>query len=697
MSKSFSELPEVIHTSIGRVRLRWKKLFHPGLDSEYLEAWLEALPGVKSARINPRSFSAAVTFSGSEKMVEAIRQRLAEAPNEVFERNQPAAPPRRMIDVATSGALAAASPFMPTPLKAAVACATGLPAIMNGLDTLVNKGLKVQVLDMSTIGFSLLRRDYTAATSIAAMVVAGEYFRQTTEDRTNNLLRSLMIAPVEKVSVIRDGQQAEVGFEEVCINDIVRCTVGEIVPVDGIITHGDALIDRSSISGESLPVHCMKGDNIISGSHITEGTVEIKAVRVGPETSMKRIAHLMENTVRRKSKPERDSDRLADMLAPITLGAGAAIYAATNDADKALSALTVDYACAVKLPTPVVIKSSMYAAARHKVMIKSGSALDKIASVDTVIFDKTGTLTKGDLFVTETISCGRFDRDTIVTMAAAAENRSFHPVGRAILAEANRTNLDLPRAENGESTVAHGVCMKVDDSIVRVGSHHYIQDDCGIDCSCVEERASHLRGNGNILIYVTIEEKLEGVISMQDELRPEAAEILQKLKKDGVKEIIVLTGDHRETAISFGKKLPEIDSVRWGLKPEEKAALVQELRQDGKTVAFVGDGVNDAPSLIEADVGISVPGCTDLAREAAQIVLTGNNLEGILLARSIGRQAGRTLKGCFTAGVGVNTGLLLAATAGLLTPVTAALIHNLTTFSILGTSALISQRIPQIN
>jgi Cu2+-exporting ATPase len=696
MTNNSKSNPQIIHKCRGRVRFRWKKLYHPHLNPDYLEAWLEAMPGINEARINPQACSVTVSYSGSAEMTEKIRQRLVCSPEESFSRKSPAPAKRKFVDSAAAGTIATVSPFLPIQAKTALAYATGISPILRGLDTLINRGLKVQVLDMSTIGLSLLRKDYNTATSIAAMIVVGDYLKQITEDRTNNLLRSLMSDPVEKVTVCKNEQLLDVPFEKVEKGDTVVCTAGEIIPVDGVITEGEVLINQTSITGEARPLHCKTGDQLISGYSVIEGSVKIKAVRVGSETSIKRITGIMENSLMEKSDVELESDRLADKLAPISFGTGAALFALTGDADKALSALTVDYACAVKFPTPVVIKTSMYTAAKSNVIIKSGSALMKIAKADTVVFDKTGTLTKGEINVAEVIPCAEITKHEILRYAAAAENRSFHPVGKAIITESERLGLTIPDSLPDESRIAHGVCTSIEGKTVRVGSRHYIHDDCGIDCSCISNVATDLRKKGYILVYVAVDQSLAGIITMQDEIRPEAQNILEKLKNDGINKIIILTGDHRETATAFMEKLPAADSICWDLKPDEKALMVKRLKNKGHKIIFVGDGINDAPSLVEADVGVSVPGSTTLAKDASAIILTGQNLEGLLVARKTGKQAEKTLKGCFKAGVGINSGLMLAATAGLLKPVSAALIHNMTTFSILGISALISKRSPQI-
>ena len=373
------QLPEVVHQTARRIRLRWRRLLCPSLSAEYLEAWIGRLEGVVGVRVNPRACSIAVEHDGRESMGRNLVEELVHAPEAVFSRSEPAGPRRRLADAAFHGVAAASMPLLPMALQAPAAALMGTPSLVRGIDTLLTQGLKARVLDMATIGFSLLRGDYVAASAISAMVVTGEYLRQATEDRSNGLLRSLVADPVENVRLERDGRELVVDYEAVRAGDIVLVGVGELIPVDGEVVSGAALVDKSSLTGEFDPVSVKADDSVSSGCAVIEGRIRVLAVRTGAETAMARIAGLMERALREKSEPERRSDLLADRLTPVTLGLGAVIYAATGDAGRALSVLTVDYACAVKLPAPVVIKTAMYAAARQGVLIKSGSAMDAFA------------------------------------------------------------------------------------------------------------------------------------------------------------------------------------------------------------------------------------------------------------------------------------------------------------------------------
>ncbi len=692
MSRQPSGSPRIVHETKHRIRFRWNRLIDPALQPEYLEAWIGNRPGVTKARVNPRGRSLVVNYDGTPANREALLDSFAAIPFDVFGGLEPPDQKKRLIDALFHGQLALLLPLLPPAAQAVVATAMGAPAILGGVDTLINKGFKVQVLDMTTIGISLLRGDYSTAASISAMVVVGDYLRTMSDDKSNALLKRLIADPVDKVWVERDGQEIGVGFDEVRIGDTVLCSTGELVAVDGEVIHGQALVDRSSITGESAPEMVLVGDEIVSGSVIVEGKLKISAVNTGRETNMARIAQFMTNALREESNAEVKSGRLADALAPITLGLGAAIYAATGDLQRALSVLTIDFACAVKFPTPVVIKTSMHAAAKQGVVIKSRKGLESLSDVNAIVFDKTGTLTMGQLSITDIILANTDSEEELLKVAAAVEDRYGHPIGRGLLRETQRRKLTPYKATDMDLSIAHGVSGYVNGALIRVGSRHYINDDCGIDCASIAQKAASLRATGKTLIYVAQDETLLGVAALRDTIRPEAEAVVKSLRENGIQKIVMLTGDHASTAAAFQKEFPYIDELRAELKPEDKAVAVKALQEQGYTVAVIGDGVNDAPAFTAANVGICMSQSTGLARDSAHIVLTEDNLHGLTAVHLIANRVGAILQNCFNTGVGVNVGLLLAAGAGYLSPTAAAAIHNTNTFAVLGAAAWAASR-----
>ncbi len=680
--------PRLVHATPFRLRLRWPALRHPALDPCYLEAWLEQIPGVLRARVNPAAASLILKHDGRPGLRDRVLEDLPQAPREAFSRAAPAPPRRRLPDALVHLAAALGLRLLPPGARLFGAALLAAPPLLRGLETLLTRGVKAPVLDMATIGFSLARGDAATAAGISAMVVIGDYLRQATEDRSNGLLKNLLAPPVKSVRMEdASGRETSVAYGEVRQGHLVLCGPGETLAVDGVVERGRALLNTSSSTGESCPVEVMEGQAVRSGSLVTEGRLAVRAASSANESTMARMALVMKNALADKSPAERLSDRLADRLALLTLGLGAGLYAATGDARRALSVLTVDYACAVKLPAPVVVKATMYAAAKQGVLVKSGSALDALSRARTVVFDKTGTLTRGQLALPDLLPLPGVEQERLLLLAASAEERWGHPAGRALIHEARERGLKLLPARNTDCAAAHGVSALVDGIAVQAGSRRFLESVCGIPCGDMDRVSRSLRSQGKSLVYVALDGRAAGVLALRDSLRPEAAGVLAGLRKRGVERIVVLTGDHAEAARTQLRGLDGVDEVRAGLDPGDKARIVEELRAEGRGVAVVGEGLNDAPALLAGDVGICLPGPSGLTRESAGIALLRQDLGGLLVARDLGARADSALRGCFAAGVTVNTGLLLAAGAGLLSPVTAAALHNGNTFALLSLAA----------
>lgn len=686
----------IVHEVPKRIRLRSKRLFDPSLDLKYLEALVGSLPGVDSVRTNKWGASIVIEYDGNTLNRTRILNLLEHIPMDAYMPGGSGSGEISPITVAGQGATAALTPFMPWKAAAPASWLIGLPTILEGLHTLLYDGVKVEVLDASAVGFSLLRQDYFTANAIVAMLGLGAYLEEWTEKKSDDLLKSLLKPQVEMVSVERDAKEIRIDFSELIVGDLVICGSGELIPVDGVVVDGDAALNQASITGESLPVHVSEGDEVLSGAVVEDGRLKIVANNVGGETSMARIGRFLENSLRTQSASQKKSDELADRLVPVTFGLGLALFALTRDVTRAASVLTVDYSCAIKLASPVAVKSGMHAAGHCGVLLKGAQALDNLARIDTIVFDKTGTLTQGDLKVADVKPLNGLNSEELLALAAGAEEHYAHPVAKAVVSEAKKQDLTFPPISQVDFIVAHGVSAYVDGERVLVGSRHFLEDDEGVDCSEVRDIGRSLRGEGKSILYVARSGKLLGIIALRDELRPEAGEALSMLKERGIKKIVMLTGDHKDTAQSIAAGLGSIDEVHWELKPEEKASLVKELQDAGHFLAFAGDGVNDAPALVSADVGICMPDGADLARESAQVVLLEDDLRVLAVARDVAENIQQVLTRTFQAAVGINSVILLGATMGKLSPVVSAFLHNASTLGILGYAGSAGQKKPTL-
>lgn len=686
----------IVHELPCRLRILNSVFHDPAFDPVYVEAILHTFPGVEQIRFNRKTATVVVHYNGAADCRKKILDTLFHIPPEAYGaaiENREAPDP---VGVGAKGVLALLTPVLPRPVKAVASWWVALPILFEGMETLFNEGVKVEVLDATAVGFSLWRKDYFTTNSIAALLAAGSYLEKSSDTRTTGLLKSLLLPQQKSIWVERDGVEVELDVGAVTIGDLVICGPGEMIPVDGPVAEGEASVNQSSITGEAVPVHVSKDDEVLSGSVIEEGRIKILARKVGSETGMARINRFLENSLRNQSAAQKLSDQLADRLVPTTFALGLGLLAVTRDIRRAAAVLTVDYSCAIKLANPVAAKTAMYAAAQSGVLLKGSQALDALAQVDTMVFDKTGTLTMGNLAVTDILPVGTMTEEELLALAAGAEEHYDHPVARAVVGEARKRKLSLAKTGRVDFIVAHGVSAYVDDKRVLVGSYHFIGEDEEISCDAVQEKASALRKQGKNLLYVARDDVLEGVLALRDTLRPEAPAFLRDLKAHGIEKIVVLTGDHPDTAKAIAKELDALDDIHWDLKPEDKATIVKSLQKQGHRIAFAGDGVNDAPALITAEVGVCMPGGADLARESAQVILLKEDLYPLLTAFQIAKKTSQTVRNCFHTSVGLNTLFLLLAVGGKLPPVMAAMLHNLNTVGTLGYAAMSGMQIPEM-
>lgn len=681
----------VVHALPGRVRLTSSLLGAPDFDGDYFHALLEALPGVDNVRLNTRGRSIAIVYDGRAATWSRIEEYLLEIPQDAYHDNVEA-PCIRASDVLLKALLVAAAQTAPYPLKAGLTWAVCFETLRKGAEVFLSRGLKVEVLDALAVGLSLIRKNYFTAGSITTLLSLSEYLEVYNERRSADLLKSLLRPQADRLWVVRDGVEVSVPAKDVVVGDLAVFGVGESVAVDGTVVEGEASVNQSSISGESVPVHIKPGDPAISGSVVDEGRLVVEVERAGAETSVARIGRFINQSLRNKSKRQMKSAELADKLVPINLGLSAASFLATRSVSRMASVLTVDFSCAIKLTTPVTVRSGIYAAGQAGVLLKGAPAMDALQDMDTLVFDKTGTLTTGNLTVTDIIALEGLSSDGLLALAAGAEEHYDHPMARAVLREAKRKKIALPSISRVDFIVAHGVSAYIDGSTVLVGSHHFLAEDEGVPCAAMDETAKTLRSQGKTLLYVGRDNRLIGIIALRDEPRAEAGDVLALLKKQGIKKVVVLTGDHKDTALALRGELSGIDEIYYELKPEDKARVVESLKRAGCCVGFVGDGVNDAPALVNADVGICMPRGADLAKEAAQVLLVKDDLYMILYAREAALRTNDIIRQCFYATVACNSLTLFLAAAKGLPPAIAALLHNATTVGVLGYAGMASSR-----
>ncbi len=548
----------------------------------------------------------------------------------------------------------------------------------------VSRKIEYEVLDALALGVPTARGEFVTANVTRFLLELAGYIEATTVRRSNELLRSLLRRPPSDVWVEGErGELRRVPFAQLKGGERVVVGAGETIPVDGRVIDGQAYVDQSSVTGESLPLPRVPGDQTLAGGVITAGRLAILAERVGEATTTGRIMRYIQEALDRPADIQTVSAALADRRVGITLALAAMVFALTRDWRRLESVFLVDYACAVKLGTPIAIKSAMYRAARQGCLVKSGSAIETLAGVDTVVFDKSRTLTQNVLQVTDICPLDpRIDEEQAAAMIASLGEHTSHPIARAVIRFAQQRRLAHVPHEEVSFIVGHGVEALVNGCLIRFGSRHFLEDDEQISFANAQEMVEAFEAEGKSLLYMAADRHPLAVFALRDRLRSETPHTLAQLRELGIERIIMVTGDRRVSAQALASELG-IDKVFSEQHPEEKARVVAALKRAGCRVAYVGDGINDGPALIEADVGVSMPRAADIARATADIVLVKDHLAPVATMIDISQTVIGLIHSNFRLAVGVNTAILTGAALGYVSPLMAAALHNGATIFVL--------------
>ncbi len=666
-----------------------------GLETHHLTNDILAKLQAKSVRINPKLGSVSIEFLENRDAVslkhffesfDITPYRVCDtALNACFHDSQEAPSMRGMVRASSALVF---QPLIPQPeIKLAVSTLACLPLMVKGTKELFSEGLTSKVLEAMAVTVSLARQDYTAANVTNIMLELGEYIEETMVHKSDDLIKELAKPSIEEawIEVEIDGErtQQRIATSEVNIGDIIIVGAGDTIPIDGHIVDGTASVNQVSMTGEAAAVKKERGDRVISGTVVESGRIRIWAEQVGDNTATERIKHYIKSALDEKSAIGLKATRLADKLVPVTLGLAGVSYAIRRDMASVAAVLQADYSCALKLATPVAFKNSLSIAGKKGVLIKGAKALETLASVDTFVFDKTGTLTYGDL---EVVAINSFDsawsEDDILNLTASAEEHYFHPVAEAVVKAAQMRGFVHMHHDEVEFIVAHGVKTVIHGKDVIIGSRHFLEEDEGVCFASHEEKIKACLQDGKVLLYIAHDKILLGTIGMMDKVRENTKVSLEKLRLLGAKEIVMLTGDVEEKAAVLARELG-IDTVYANLLPTDKATIVQNLKESGKKVAFIGDGINDAPALMSADVGISMFKGADIAKATADISLLKDDIATVVEAKALANKTMRRIESNFNVTVGINSVILLGAAAGLFSPITTAVLHNGTTIGLL--------------
>ena len=654
-------------------------------DESRLEARISEFRYAKSVRVNKKAKSVIIGF---ESNFDEIKEFIENLPIENFNKRKVSPNKSKIYKAATALAV---TPFINNNgVKAMASLIAAAPLLKEGASEALKGGITSKVLEATAVGVSLARRDFLAANSTNLMLTIGEYMEESAVHRSDDLIKELARPNIEEVwiEVNNHGKKSlkKIATADVKVGDIVVVGAGESIGIDGYIVEGTASVNQVSMTGEAEPVKKERGDRVMSGTVVEDGRIKIWAESIASESATARIKSYIQSSLNEKSAVGLKATKLADKLVPVTLSLAGVSYLLSRDMTRVASVLQADYSCALKLATPVAFKSSISKAGRNGVLIKGAKAIEALASADTFVFDKTGTLTHGSLSVVKVHSFKKeFTEAQLLNLTASAEEHYFHPVAEAIVKAAREIGFHHIHHDEVEFIVAHGVKTYVGGKEVVIGSRHFLEDDEQISFSKHEKIIKNEVDSGLTLLYVGYDKELLGVIAMRDTMRENAAQTLARLRKLGVKELIMLTGDVQSKAGQVASELG-IDRVYANCLPTDKAGIIEQLKAEGKKVAFVGDGINDAPSLTKAHVGISMQKGADIAKATADISLLKDDIGSVAVAKDAANKTIKLINANFNATVGINSLILAGATFGFFNPIATAVLHNGTTIGLLANS-----------
>lgn len=678
---------QIKHETKGRMRvhLMQKRMSYEQADT--LLYYLHQNKQVSFVKVYERTADAAISYVGDrEEVIKALRAfsyEKADVPQEVIAnsgRKLNADYQEKLITKVACRYIAKA--VIPFPVRAIYTTFKSLKYIYAGVRSLCTGKLEVAVLDATAIGVSVLRDDIATASSVMFLLGIGELLEEWTHKKSvDDLARSLSLN-VKKVWMKKDDQEILVSASDIKVGDEVVVRMGKVIPFDGVVTGGEAMVNQASLTGESVPVRRVEHNSVYAGTVIEEGELTVRVKEVGGSSRFEKIVTMIEDSEKLKSASESKAEHLADRLVPYTLGGTALTYLLTRNVTKALSVLMVDFSCALKLAMPVSVLSAIREASLYNITVKGGKYLEAVAEADTIVFDKTGTLTKAEPTVAKIETfCDRSEED-LLRIAACLEEHFPHSMAKAVVDAAKKRNISHEEMHSKvEYIVAHGISTTINGHKVIIGSAHFVFEDehCVIP-EGMEEKFAALPEEYSHL-YLAIEGELAAVICIHDPIRSEASAVINSLKRTGISKVVMMTGDSERTAKAVAAQIG-VDEYYSEVLPEDKAGFVEREKAAGRKVIMIGDGINDSPALSAADVGIAISDGAEIAREIADVTIGADNLYEIVTLKAISNGLMKRIHKNYRSIILVNAGLIALGVTGMIQPTTSALLHNTSTLVI---------------
>jgi len=686
------------HEIPGRIRIHIVQKQMSCKEADALLYYLNTLEYVSQAKVYRRTADACVCFVGKrEPLILALRKfqyTSLEIPDEVFMNSG------RQLNDAYQEKLVrkvcfhfAGKLFLPAPLRKAVILWKAVHYLKEGWKSIARRKLEVAVLDASAIGISVLRSDFSTASSVMFLLGVGEILEEWTHKKSVGDLARSMALNTEKVWLKSGEQEVLVDSKKIEEGDHVIVRMGNIIPFDGVVLDGEGMVNQSSLTGEPLPVLKAAGGYLYAGSVLEEGELVFAVKKVGGSSRYEKIVEMIEESEKLKSSVEGKAERLADRLVPVTFAGTALTWLLTRNITKALAVLMVDFSCALKLTMPITVLSAIRQAGAYDIAVKGGKFLEAVAEAETIVLDKTGTLTEAKPVVKVVVPFCEEEENELLRIAACLEEHFPHSMAKAVVSAAKQAGLEHEEMHSKvEYIVAHGISSSIAGKRVLIGSAHFVfEDEKCIVPEQYQDRFMKLPEEYSQL-YLAIDGVLAAVICIEDPLRQESASVISALRSAGFRKIVMMTGDSERTAAAVAKKVG-VDEYYSEVLPEGKAGYIEREKAKGKKVLMVGDGINDSPALSAADAGIAVSDGSELAREIADITISAGNLYQIVQLKHLSQELMKKINRNYREIVGINTMLILLGVGGIIQPTTTAMLHNISTVVI---SLQSMQNLPEI-
>ena len=677
----------VKHEIKGRIRVHFCQKRMTFEEADTLQYYLDSQEMITSSKVQERTQDATICYTGEKSAVIALlrsfRYEKVDVPD-VYRQNSGRETNREYWDKLVTKVVVhyGNKLFLPMPIRTVITGVKSVKYIYQGIHTLLQRKIEVPVLDATAIGVSMFRGDISTAGSVMFLLGIGEILEEWTHKKSVDDLARSMSLNISRVWLCNDGQEMLVPTTKIQTGDLVRVHMGNMVPFDGTVAEGEAMVNQASLTGESEPVRKYIESTVYAGTVVEEGELTIRVKETNGSSKFDKIVTMIEESEKLKSGLESKAEHLADRLVPYTLLGTGITYLLTRNITKAISVLMVDFSCALKLAMPISVLSAIREASNYHVTVKGGRYLEAMAEADTIVFDKTGTLTKAQPTVKQVVAFNGMSENELLRIAACLEEHFPHSMAKAVVQAAIDRHLVHEELHSKvEYIVAHGISSKINDKKVVIGSYHFVFEDekCAVPDGMMEEfdklpsECSHL--------FMAIDHELAAVICIEDPLREEAAAVVRKLKETGISKVVMMTGDSDRTAKAIAARVG-VDEYYSEVLPEDKASFVEEEKKAGRKVIMIGDGINDSPALSAADIGIAISDGAEIAREIADITVGADSLNELVTLKLISDGLMKRIHKNYRFIVGFNTGLIVLGVAGILQPATSALLHNTSTLMI---------------